>query len=309
MLILAEMQPPSELPGQAPEPQHIEPRPFEHGFSLRRDQVTLTEVLSRASEAWSKDLGTWVLAMLLYWMLGIGIPFGLNLVWGFISAFQDSGADASLTVKAVNVVVQIALYLVQLVLSAVFVLGVWAMAIRGLHREPMSVAVLFSQLSKIWKYVVQSLALFVGMTLLILPILVIVFLVFVGPVDLNTPMNEIMDDAGMPLMVAGLLLLPVYAYVVSGLAFMQTELAFDDDAGPIEAITRSWRIAEGKRWKIIGIGLVAGFIFAGSAMMCGIGLLFGAPFATLVMGALYLGLRNGADVPAANTATTLGRKY
>ena len=305
MLILAEM----EQPERAPEPQHIEPKPTEHGFSLRRDEVTLTEVLSRASEAWSKDLGTWVLAMLLYWLLGMGIPFGLNLVWGFISAFQDSGADASLMVKAVNVVVQIVLYLVQLVLSAVFVLGVWAMALRGLHRQPMSVAVLFSQLSKIWKYIVQSLVLFVGITLLILPILVIIFLVFVGPVDLNTPMSEIMDDAGTPLMAAGLLLLPVYAYVVSGLAFMQTELAFDDDAGPIEAITRSWRIAEGKRWKIIGIGLIAGFIFAGSAMMCGIGLLFGAPFATLLMGALYLGLRNGADVPDANTATTLGRKY
>jgi len=271
--------------------------------------VNLTQVLSRASEAWSKDLGTWVLAMLLYWLLGMGIPFALSLVWGLIGAFQNSGADASLTFKAVNVVVQIGLYTVQLVLSAVFALGIWAMAIRGLHRERMSVAVLFSQLSKIWKYIVQFLAIGVGLMLLILPILVIIFLVFVGPVDLNTPMNEITDDAGVPLLIAGLLLLPVYAYVFSGLAFMQAELAYDDDAGPIEAIVRSWRIARGKRWRIIGVGLVAGLIVTASAMMCGIGLLFGAPFATLLMGALYLGLRNGADVPAAKTGTTLGRQY
>jgi hypothetical protein len=44
-------------------------------------------------------------------------------------------------------------------------------------------------------------------------------------------------------------------------------------------------------------------------MLCGIGLLFGAPFSTLLFGALYLALRNGADVPIANTATTLGRTY
>jgi hypothetical protein len=37
--------------------------------------------------------------------------------------------------------------------------------------------------------------------------------------------------------------------------------------------------------------------------------LFGAPFATLLIGALYLALRQGADVPRANTATTLGRRY
>lgn len=298
-----------ESPYEPPETAAIESRPRATGFPLRRDEVNLTQVLSRASEAWSKDLGTWVLAMLLYWLLGMGIPFALSLVWGFIGAFRDSGADASLTFKAVNVVVQIGLYAVQLALSAVFALGIWAMAIRGLHREPMSLAILFSQLSKIWKYIVQFLATGVGLMLLILPILVIIFLVFVGPVDLNTPMNEITEDAGVPLLIAGLLLLPVYAYVFSGLAFMQAELAYDDDAGPIEAIVRSWRIAQGKRWHIIGIGLVAGLIVTASAMMCGIGLLFGAPFATLLMGALYLGLRNGADVPPARTGTTLGRRY
>jgi hypothetical protein len=44
-------------------------------------------------------------------------------------------------------------------------------------------------------------------------------------------------------------------------------------------------------------------------MLCGIGLLFGGPFVILLMGALYLALRQGADVPAADTTTTLGRLY
>jgi hypothetical protein len=209
----------------------------------------------------------------------------------------------------VNVIVRIVMYAVQLVLSAVFSLGLWAMAVRGLHGKPMSVGVLFSQLSKIWKYVLQSLAVMVGAVLVVLPLVVIIFLMFVGPVDLDTPMTEIVDDAGRPFAIAVAVLLPVYIYFVTGIAFMQAELAFNDDAGPIDAVLYSWRIARGRRWRIIGVGLLAGLIALGSAMLCGIGLLFGVPLASLLFGALYLALRDGADVPPANTATTLGRHY
>jgi hypothetical protein len=183
------------------------------------------------------------------------------------------------------------------------------MAVRGLHGQRATVGVLFSQLSKIWKYILQTLAVAAAATLVVLPIIVIVWLMFVGPVDLDTPMNEIIDDTGKPLLIASLVLLPLYVYIVTGVAFMQGELAFNDDAGPIDAILYSWRIAQGRRWRIIGVGLLAALILMGSAMLCGIGLLFGAPLSTLLFAALYLALRKDADVPAANTATTLGRQY
>jgi hypothetical protein len=136
---------------------------------------------------------------------------------------------------------------------------------------------------------------------------VIIFLMFVGPVDLDTPMSEIVDDAGRPFAIALAALLPVYIYFITGIAFMQAELAYNDDAGPIDAVLYSWRIARGKRWKIIGVGLLAFLILMGSGMLCGVGLLFGAPLSSLLFGALYLALRDGADVPRANTGTTLGR--
>lgn len=299
------MEAPHEPVPAAPSP--IEPRPAKLGFALSRDQVSLTDLLSRASEAWSRDLGSWVLAMILYGLLGIGIPVVLNLVWGLVSAFQQSGADASAVFGAVNVIVQIVLYLVQMVIAGIFSLGLWAMAVRGLHGQRTTVGTLFSQLSKIGKYIVQALVVSLGAVLILLPIVVIIWLVFIGPVDLETPMSEIIDDGGKPFAFASLLLLPLYVYIVSGISFIQAELAFNDDAGPIDAIVHSWRIARGKRWRIIGVGLLAILILWGSVMFCGVGLLFGAPLAILLFGALYLGLRNGADVPRANTASTLGR--
>jgi len=287
----------------------MEPQPPDSSFSLTRDNVTLTDLLSRASEAWSRDLAAWLLAMLLYGLLGLGIPFALGMMWGFFSTLQEANGEPSAAFTAVNIIVQIVLQVVQVVLAAVFTLGLWAMAVRALHGHRTTVGVLFSQLSKIWKYILQTLAVGLGAILIVLPVIVVVFLAFVGPVDLETPMNEIIDDAGRPFGIASLILLPLYVYIMTGIAFIQAELAFNDDAGPIDAIIYSWRIARGRRWWIIGVGLIAGLIWMGSAMLCGIGLLFGAPFVLLLFGALYLALRNGADVPPANTATTLGRQY
>ncbi|MGD8826507.1 MAG: hypothetical protein PVI24_16100 [Myxococcales bacterium] len=276
---------------------------------MSRERFTLSDLLSRASEAWSRDLATWVLAVFLYWLLGIGIPASLGMMWGFFSTIQQTGGETGPGFDAIDAFVRVALQVIQLVLSAVFTLGMWAMAVRGLHRHRTTLGVLFSQMSKIWKYIVQSLVVMLAAVLIVLPVIVIIFLAFVGPVSLDTPMSEILDDAGRPFGFAALVLLPLYVYLTTGIAFMQAELAFNDDAGPIEAIVSSWRIAQGKRWRIIGIGLVSGFIFVGSAMLCGIGLLFGAPFALLLFAALYLALRNGADVPSPNTSTTLGRRY
>ena len=69
--------------------------------------------------------------------------------------------------------------ILQLVLSGIFTLGLWAMAVRGLHGERATVGVLFSQVSKVWKYVAQSIAIAVGVFLLVAPIILLVFLAFI----------------------------------------------------------------------------------------------------------------------------------
>jgi len=281
----------------------IAPQPRSTGFSLDRDTFTVSGLLSRASDAWSRDLGNWVLALFLYLIIGFGVPAALGMVWGVFGAFQESSS----TFGAIDVVVQAILQIAQLVLSGIFTLGLWAMALRGLHGERATVGTLFGQLSKVWKYVAQSIVVALGALLIIAPILLIIFLAFIGPVDRSTPMEEIVEKAAGPFGIAMLIALPVYVYIVAGLAFMQVELAFNDDAGPIEAISSSWRIARGKRFVTIGVGLLSMFIYLGSLMLCGIGVLFGGPLAMLLFAALYLALRSGADVSPANPSSVLRR--
>jgi hypothetical protein len=240
----------------------------------------------------------------LYILIGVGIPAVLGLVTGFVGGLEGGDSGWSWLRIGIEVIAQI----IQFVLGAIFTLGFWAMALRGLHGDPARVGALFSQMSKIGKYIVQSLAVGLAFILIVAPIVVIIFLAFVGPVDRSTPMREIMDSAGVPFAITFGVLAPVYIYVILGIFFAQAELAFNDDAGPIDAIIYSWRIARGKRLSILGVSIIAGLILLGSLMLCGIGILFGGPFAMLLFGALYLALRQGADVPSANTATTLGRR-
>ena len=94
-----------------------------------------------------------------------------------------------------------------------------------------------------------------------------------------------------------------------GIVFAVNELTYDDAVGVVESVVRSWRIASGRRWLIFATLFIAGMVTLASLMLCGVGVLFGGPFATLMMAALYLALRNGADVPEADTTSTLGTRY
>lgn len=300
MVISPSMEPPSSP--QGPEPSSIVSQ-GPPGFPLGRDSFTVTDLLSRASDAWGRDLRNWVLAIVLYLIIGFGIPTALGFFWGAFGSFQSPSS----TFSAVDMVMRALMQILQLVLSGIFTLGLWAMAMRGLHGQRATVGTLFSQVSKVWKYVAQAIAIAVGAFLLVAPIVVIIVLAFIGPIDRATPIDEIAQKAGGPFLIAFLIALPAYIYVVAGLAFMQVELAFNDDAGPIEAIAISWKMARGKRLVIVGVGILSVFIYAGSLMLCGVGVIFGGPLAMLLFAALYLAVRNGADVPPANATSSLGR--
>ena len=110
------MEPPhAHLPAPI-DPTPPGPPPDPPGFPLTRDAFTLSDLLSRASDAWSRDLGAWVLAMLLYWIIGLGIPMVLGGIWGVFGALQGGDAQPSATFAAVDVVVQVVVQVFQLCL-------------------------------------------------------------------------------------------------------------------------------------------------------------------------------------------------
>ncbi len=275
-------------------------------FPLRREAVTLSRVLSRASEAWSNDIGTWVLAMVLGLMIGLGIPFLFGLVLSLFDLFSGSTqSDPDGAASALSQGLGIGAQILQTLVQGILYMGALAMAIHAVHEGPAQVGKLFSQVQKIWKYLILSFL--VSAPLVALFALIVGVAYLSSGIDLDSPMDLVTQQMGPGVLLGCLVTAPFVIYALLGLFFGVTELVYNDDASAVQALTNSWRIARGKRWLMLGVLSIAWLIAGGSVLFCGVGALFGFPFALLMTAALYLGLRNGAEVSTARTDSTLGR--
>ncbi len=296
-------------PADAPVPA-IEPvTASAQSFPLSRSTTTLGHVVSKASDAWRRDLGTWVLATILSLLIGFGIPAALGLVVGMLRMLLLAGGSGNPAGTALFQGLDIGVQGIQTVVQGVLGMGFSAMAIHGLHGRPAPIGALFSQIHKAFKYLAQLIAIWLPIGLVFGGIGAALFYTTVGSFDRNMPLEDALRDAAPVMSIYAAIAGPILMYVVLGLVFTPVELTYNDAAGPIEAIKNSWQIANGKRWLILGTIIIAGLIAATSSLLCGIGFLFGAPLATLIVTALYLGLRDGANVPQADSDSTLGRRY
>ena len=277
-------------------------------FSLTRQDVRFGDVLSTATTAWQRDVGTWVLATFLYLLLVIALPFVLDVLIGLFAGLLG-GSDASPALEATMIGVQVGVGILQSVIQGVLFMGLVAMATHALAGRAAPIGALFSQIPKTWKYISQVIAIWVpiGGSFALSAILVVYLAV--GSFDLDMPFDEVFDKAAPPLGLLILLSAPIYLFIAISIVFAQMELTYNDNAGPVEAVIYSWRIARGRRWLVLGVMTVCALISTASMLLCGIGILFGGPLSTVILVSLYLALRNGADVPSAETGSTLGRAY
>ncbi|MGB5811410.1 MAG: hypothetical protein WBG86_12810 [Polyangiales bacterium] len=277
------------------------------GFPLNRANATLGDIISTAAEAWRRDVGTWALATILVFLIGFGVPFVLGLVIGVLKSLLEAG-EANRAAVATMSGLEAGVQVLQTIVNGVLGMGFWAMAIRGLQGEPAPIAALFGQIRKAFKYVLQILAIWIPLAVFFGGIAIIIMLVSVGGIDFDMPLEEAIYQVAPSLWWFAIIGTPIYLYVFLGIIFAQQELTYNDSAGPIEAILISWRIVRGRRWLILGTAIVSGLIALSSMLLCGVGFLFGGPLASLIITSLYLALRDGADVPVADTRSTLGSR-
>jgi hypothetical protein len=71
------------------------------------------------------------------------------------------------------------------------------------------------------------------------------------------------------------------------------------DCTPGEAMRRAFSL--GSQWRsmrVLGYGALGGLIVLAGAMVCGVGVLAGLPFGTLLVLSLFLAMRNSAQLAA-----------
>lgn len=284
----------------------IERAPTGMGLPIDRQTVTLSHVISAASDAWRRDIGIWILATVICVLIGLGLPILLQALMGLFGVLLGGGEEPTGAAKALLDGIDFGIQILQILVRGVLFMGYWAMALQAMNGKPAAVGALFSQIRKVWKYLLQSVVILIPVILFGAIVGAIVYGTFVGPIDSDMPLEEAIRRVGPATAVSIAVALPFCVYYALGVFFALTELVFNDRAGAIEAIVYSWRIVRGRRWLTLGVIVIAGLISAGSVMLCGVGVLFGAPFAVLIATALYLALRHGADVPEAVTTSTLG---
>jgi hypothetical protein len=92
--------------------------------------------------------------------------------------------------------------------------------------------------------------------------------------------------------IGGLIVLFPCIYVGLGIVFGLLELLYNPEASALSALRTSFELVSGRRWRVLGISLLAGVIAGAGALACCVGVLATMPLATVLHCTFFLALRN-----------------
>ena len=251
-------------------------------FPLRRDAWRLDALFGIAWRAFTRGGLQIVVALLVLVGTYVALSYVPLLIRPFVARNPAVFLGGLIAWTGVDMVIVTGLWL-----------GLMDMTFDALDGQPVRLGTLFWHLGKTGRLLLLLLVI-LGATLL--PTLAFQELASLA-VSIGTHLGTHARIALVGLAGGGLVALAGSIWLLLALTFALLELALDDDVGAIEAMRRSFVLARGKRWAILGVGLLAGLVGMAGMLLCGIGMLASLPLAYLVMSALFLTLRNGSGLP------------
>jgi hypothetical protein len=91
----------------------------------------------------------------------------------------------------------------------------------------------------------------------------------------------------VPLVVVGYVVYFVLAFGVLIRLYFGLFLVVDRDMGAIEALGVSWRMTQGKTWKLVGLAFLSSLISAAGLFACGVGIFWSAMMAWVMYASAY----------------------
>ncbi len=263
-------------------------------FPLRRDTWSLSALWDYCFETFKRD---WLL-------LSVAMFVALAATTVANLASNIAGVVMQVTDSAVVIGVLVLIsVLVQVVVQGVMGLGMMRVVFDVLEGGGVDIGRLFSQWTKAGRYVVTVLLAFV---VLALP-LVLLFLVlgFVGMVAGGVAVSDISSgnifnasDRVGPVAFLGALFVTLIPALYFGipLYLLQAELAFNDDVTAVQALRNCYTLARGERLPMAGVLLISVPLMFVGLLVCCVGIFPAYALFQLLMGGLYLALRNGSEL-------------
>jgi uncharacterized membrane protein len=263
-------------------------------FPLSRDTWNFGALWDYCFEAFKRD---WL-------MLSVAV-----LVWlavGTVANFLTNIASAVFNTDAwvFGVILMVVSFIVQTVVQGAMALGMLRVVFDVLEGGGVDIARLFSQFSKVGRYLVTWL---LAVVMVALPlVLLFCVLAFVGLVAVGVSVGDVVGGqsfgSGRELAlvgvfaVAGLLTFIPALYFGLPLYLMQAELTFNDDVLPDQALRNCYTLARGERLSIFGVSLFVGLLIVLGMLACCVGIFPALGLGQLMLGGLYLALRNGSEL-------------
>jgi hypothetical protein len=259
-------------------------------FAFSRDRFSAGDLLTYSIECFKRQWQVLCLAALIM----VGVSFTVGMLAGLVAplvALLD-GEAAPFVALGLQLLAQIAQSAVQLWLT----LGMIALLLRVLEGAQPDLAIMFAQGDKLLAFLGQTLA--VGLVLGS----------YVGLVLLGAVFGAGSGEAvSITIVLLGALLGAVpYVWLMLSWAFAAVHLVHDRKSGAIASLRASYGIARGKRWSMLGIGLLAALIYLTGLLLCCVGIVASTPLSGLLWCSLYLALSrddDGAQTTGGSAAT------
>ena len=264
-------------------------------FPLRRDTWNFGALWDYCFEAFKRD---WL-------MLSVAV-----LVWLAVTGVANfTGNIAGAVVQNENawvlgIILMVIAMVVQTAVQGVMGLGMMRVVFDVLEGGGVDIARLFSQFPKVGRYLVM--VLLAGLMLVLPLVLLFCVLSLVGLVAVGVSVGDVFGGesfgSGRELALvaifggAGVLTLLPALYFGIPLYLMQAELTFNEDVSPTQALRNCYTLAHGERLSIFGVSLLVGLLVFGGMLACCVGILPALALGQLLLGGLYLALRNGSEL-------------
>jgi uncharacterized membrane protein len=245
------------------------------GFDFRftRDAWTVSQLARHAWTTFKRDWGTHVVALVI--LGAVFMLFGAALGFGQIAFLGVQAAQTPFALK--SVLFSSAVALVMNLLATPLLVGYIELCLTSLRGRPVHLGTLFVPYGRF----ATVATLVVGYSALAL-----VYNLTLSFFFADQTAQQFYAEAWVWFLLGA----PLFCYVGTGLGFTYAVLADDPKVGALEAVTRSWRMAAGKRWSILGVWMVCGFAIVLGAMMCLVPSIVVTPWASLLWAGSYLAL-------------------
>ncbi|MFL5348460.1 MAG: B-box zinc finger protein [Hyalangium sp.] len=250
------------------------------GFPLNRANWSFSALWDYCFEIFKREWLMLSVSILVFFGVAFIVQFIVNLL---------PLLGAALKSQVTTIVLTILTMIIQQAVQGVLGLGLMRVMFDLLEGQKLDIGRLFSQLHKVGPFLLTMLLV---VLMIAIPVGVIGGIIGVARVASGMAWESLLPVA----LGLGVLAFIPLLYFLIPLFLLQAEIAYSDEPSPMQVLRNCYAYARGERLSIFGVFLVGILVAMVGMLACCVGVLPAMGMTYLLMGGLYLALRNGAEI-------------